>query len=98
MNKPIQTAILVIGSGLAGAVAAISAADKGKQVTIITKTPELKSGNTPCVQSGIVYPCETDSLEKLKADIISLRNGTQTAIAIISATLEVRESGALITL
>ncbi len=92
MIKSIQINILVIGSGLAGVVAAISVADKGKQVTIITKTPDLKSGNTPCAQGGIVFQCKTDSLEKLKSDIIGLRNGVQTAIAIISATLEARES------
>jgi len=71
MIKSIQINILVIGSGLAGVVAAISVADKGKQVTIITKTPDLKSGNTPCAQGGIVFQCKTDSLEKLKSDIIS---------------------------
>ena len=55
MIKSILTDILVIGSGLAGAVAAISAVDEGKQVTIITKTSELKSGKTPCAQGCIVY-------------------------------------------
>ena len=47
MNIPKQTDILVIGCGLAGAIAAISTADEGKNVTIITKSPLLKSGNTP---------------------------------------------------
>jgi len=47
LNISIQTDILIIGSGLSGAVAAIVAADEGKNVLIITKTSELKSGNTP---------------------------------------------------
>ena len=36
MNPSINTDILVIGSGLSGATAAITAADAGKYVTIIT--------------------------------------------------------------
>ena len=42
-----QTEILVIGTGLAGTTAALTAADEGKKITILTKTNELKSGNTP---------------------------------------------------
>ena len=75
MNNSKQTDILVIGCGLAGAVAAISAADEGKNVTIITKSPLLKSGNTPNAQGGIVYTGETDSPAKLKQDIIKAGDG-----------------------
>ena len=70
MNPSINTDILVIGSGLSGATAAITAADAGKNVTIITKSPQLKSGNTPKAQGGIVYKSSTDSIEKLKNDIM----------------------------
>ena len=75
MNNTKQTDILVIGSGLAGAIAAISAADEGKNVIIITKSPLLKSGNTPNAQGGIVYTGERDSPEKLKHDIIKAGDG-----------------------
>ncbi|MBT5078005.1 MAG: FAD-binding protein [Candidatus Marinimicrobia bacterium] len=57
--------MLVIGTGLAGATAALTAADEGKKVTIITKTNELKSSNTPHIQGGIVYKGLDDSPEKL---------------------------------
>ena len=70
MSPSINTDVLVIGSGLAGATAAITAADEGKNVTIITKSPQLKSGNTPKAQGGIVYKSSTDSPEKLKNDIL----------------------------
>jgi L-aspartate oxidase len=70
VKSPVETEILIIGSGLAGAVAAISAADEGKQVLIITKSAELKSGNTPKAQGGIVYTSSGDTPEKLKEDII----------------------------
>lgn len=65
-----KTDILVIGTGLAGAIAAITAADMGRKVTILTKMPELLSGNTPYAQGGIIYKGNTDSPEKLKKDIM----------------------------
>ena len=42
MNPSINTDVLVIGSGLLGATAAITAADAGKNITIITKYIQLK--------------------------------------------------------
>ena len=75
MNNTKQTDILVIGCGLAGAIAAISAADEGKNVIIITKSPLLKSGNTPNAQGGIVYTGDTNSPAKLKQDIIKAGDG-----------------------
>ena len=54
MNQK-HTDILIIGMGLAGITAAITAAQSGKKVTIITKTKEFSSGNTPWAQGGIVY-------------------------------------------
>ena len=74
MNQK-QTDILIIGMGLAGITAAITAAQNGKKVTIITKTKELSSGNTPLAQGGIVYKGLKDSPEKLKADIIKAGAG-----------------------
>ena len=70
MNTPKQTDILVIGCGLAGAIAAISATDEGKNVLIIAKYLLLKSGNTLNAQGEIVYTRETGSPAKLKQDII----------------------------
>jgi len=70
MNTLKHTDVLIIGSGLAGATAAISAAEEGKNVTIITKTKELKSGNTPYAQGGIVYTNTNDNPQKLKNDIM----------------------------
>ena len=67
MNQK-HTDILIIGMGLAGITAAITAAESGKKVTIITKTKEFSSGNTPWAQGGIVYKGLKDSPEKLKAD------------------------------
>ena len=70
MNLSMNTDILVIDSGLSGATAAITAADTGKNVTIITKSSQLKSGNTPKAQGRIIYKNNTYSIEKLKNNIM----------------------------
>lgn len=67
--------ILVIGSGLAGCVAALSAADENKKVLMITKMESLLSGNTPWAQGGIIYKGIDDSPEKLKKDIMEAGDG-----------------------
>lgn len=71
----IKTDLLVIGSGLAGCIAAITAADNGKEVIIISKTSEILSGNTPYAQGGIIYHGEDDSPEKLQKDILEAGDG-----------------------
>jgi len=70
-----KTDILIIGLGLAGMTAAITAAKSGKKVTIITKTKELASGNTPWAQGGIVYKGLNDSPSQLKKDIMQAGAG-----------------------
>lgn len=73
--KQKQTDILIIGIGLAGMTAAITAAKSGKKITIITKTQTTTSGNTPWAQGGIVYKGLKDSPEKLKQDILEAGDG-----------------------
>lgn len=70
-----KTDILIIGLGLAGMTAAITAAKSGKKITIITKTDSLQSGNTPWAQGGIVYQGLNDSAQKLKQDILNAGAG-----------------------
>ncbi len=71
----VKTDILIIGSGLAGVISAITAAERGKHVTIITKTESLLSGNTPYAQGGIIYKGINDSTEELKKDIMEAGDG-----------------------
>jgi L-aspartate oxidase len=70
-----STEILVIGSGLAGSLTAIFAADLGRKVTIITKTESLLSGSTRHAQGGIIYKGLTDSPNKLRDDIMEAGAG-----------------------
>ena len=65
-----KTDILVIGTGLAGAISAIIAADNNKKVTIITKTDDIISGSTAAAQGGIIYRGIDDASEKLINDIM----------------------------
>ena len=70
-----KTEILIIGTGLSGCIAALTAAKLGKEVTIITKTEHLNSGNTQYAQGGIVYKGINDSVEKLREDILKTGAG-----------------------
>ncbi len=74
MNQK-KTDILIVGLGLAGMTAAITAAKSGKKITIITKTNSRVSGNTPWAQGGIVYKGLNDSPKKLKSDILNAGSG-----------------------
>ena len=71
-----KTDVLVIGSGIAGAISAIVAAENGKKVTIITKTKSLLSGNTPHAQGGIIFKGLNDSPDSLKSDILKAGAGS----------------------
>ena len=74
MNQK-KTDILIIGVGLAGMTAAMTAAKSGKTVTMITKTKSTVSGNTPWAQGGIVFKGLNDSPKKLKQDILDAGAG-----------------------
>jgi L-aspartate oxidase len=65
----LETDLLVIGCGLAGAATAIQAARHGLQVTVITKETQAEESNTWYAQGGIIYRGKLDSPEKLAEDI-----------------------------
>jgi len=60
---------LIIGSGIAGAVAALTLAEQGHDVIIITAGDDLTTGNTALAQGGIVYRSENDDPRILEKDI-----------------------------
>ena len=71
-----KTDVLVIGSGISGAISAIVAAENGKKVTIITKTKAILSGNTPYAQGGIIFKGLNDNPDILKSDILKAGAGS----------------------
>lgn len=60
---------LIIGCGIAGAIAALTLADKGVDVVLITAGDKLANGNTALAQGGIVYRSEDDDPRILEKDI-----------------------------
>jgi L-aspartate oxidase len=70
MTDIIETDILVIGCGIAGATAALELADSGLQVTIVTRTQAPAETNTYYAQGGIIYQGQADSPALLSEDIL----------------------------
>lgn len=62
--------VLVIGAGIAGLSAAITAAERGFTVGVLTKEHEIIESNTRYAQGGIVGPSAEDTFELLEKDII----------------------------
>ena len=69
MIKSAETDVLVIGSGLSGAIAAIAAAEENKRVILITNSETLVSGNTRWAQGGIAYSPNIKKQKEFKEDI-----------------------------
>lgn len=68
---PIETDVLIIGCGIAGAAAALQLAqDQQRQITIITRAHESDETNTRYAQGGIVADGEGDSPDLLVEDVL----------------------------
>ena len=73
---PVETDVLVIGSGIAGATAALRLAeDSQRQVLVVTRAANAEESNTRYAQGGIVGRGVEDSAQQLTADIISAGAG-----------------------
>ncbi len=66
----LETDVLILGSGIAGATAALELADRGVQVTVATRASQLEDSNTYWAQGGIIYRGDEDSPQALAEDII----------------------------
>jgi L-aspartate oxidase len=66
----IQTDVLVIGSGIAGGVAALQLAEAGIPLVIATQASSPEESSTYYAQGGIVYRGIDDSSEQLIDDIL----------------------------
>ncbi|MHB9026194.1 MAG: L-aspartate oxidase [Armatimonadota bacterium] len=67
--------VLVIGSGIGGCAAALTAADAGARVLLITKGPTLFEGSTAHAQGGIIARGAKDTPELLTKDILNAGDG-----------------------
>jgi L-aspartate oxidase len=75
MQETIRTDVLVIGSGLAGLAAAWAAANRGCQVTLLTRAANAAESNTDRAQGGIIYHAPGEAPEQLVADILTVGGG-----------------------
>ncbi|GFK94349.1 L-aspartate oxidase [Fundidesulfovibrio magnetotacticus] len=66
-----KTQVLVIGSGSAGCAAALTLADKGFEVTLLSAGDKLTDGNSALAQGGIVHTGPGDSPKLLERDILT---------------------------
>lgn len=66
-----HTTVLVIGTGIAGCTAALTLADAGIPVTLITADEALDQGNTALAQGGIVFRADQDDAKVLEADMLT---------------------------
>ena len=73
---PRQTDVLVIGCGIAGASAALQlAADRSREITVVTRASEPEESNTRYAQGGIVTLGLDDSADLLVDDVVSAGAG-----------------------
>ena len=61
--------VVVVGGGVAGCAAALSAARRGASVLMLTKLPDPEEANTRYAQGGIIYTGPGDSPGLLARDI-----------------------------
>jgi len=66
----IETEVIIIGCGIAGASTAMEAAKSGLKVTVVTKHSKLEESNTYYAQGGIVSLGMDDRPELLKKDML----------------------------
>jgi L-aspartate oxidase len=69
MAELIETEVLILGSGIAGATAALELADQGTHVVMVTSAADPQESNTFYAQGGIIYRGVDDTPAALAADI-----------------------------
>ena len=70
MTEYLETEVLILGSGIAGATAALELADRGIRVIVATRAIQPEDSNTLWAQGGIIYEGAGDSPADLEKDIL----------------------------
>lgn len=69
MKERFEFDLLILGGGIAGLSAAITAAEEGISVAVLSKEPDLLESNTRYAQGGIVGPSADEKPGLLEKDI-----------------------------
>lgn len=72
----LKTDVLIIGTGIAGLVAALGLAENKKiKIVLVTKSKDITESSTYHAQGGIISRGINDSAEKLEKDILAAGDG-----------------------
>jgi len=82
MTNHYDSDVLIIGSGIAGATAALLLADAGLAVTVVTRSKDPHESNTYYAQGGIIYRGKNDSTAMLTEDVMRAGAGHCNAEAV----------------
>lgn len=82
MTELIETEVLILGSGIAGATVALKLADRGIHVTVATRASKAQETNTYYAQGGIIYRGTDDTPAALAADVERAGDGHCNPIAV----------------
>ena len=79
----LDTDVIIIGCGIAGATAALRLAQNPQRhITVITRDPDPSESNTRYAQGGIVSRGQDDSTELLMKDILAAGAGASSPQAV----------------
>lgn len=88
MTNLCESEVLIIGCGIAGGTAALRLAEKGIQVTVVTRNKDPLESNTYYAQGGIIYKGHDDSPDLLAEDIYRAGDGLSNPKAVSLLTTE----------
>jgi len=71
MNEFLETEVLIIGGGIAGATAALTLSEAGIKSILITKGKDLSDTNTNQAQGGIATLLKGESIDSFVSDIMN---------------------------
>ena len=74
--SPVESDVLIVGCGIAGASAALRLSeDRQRQIIVLTRTVDPEESNTRYAQGGIVTLGKDDSVELIVRDILAAGTG-----------------------